>query len=72
MRRDGRFMLSVYDENDICAPKKAIKAEMLILREAMMSIEVDVPLLSDGEIGPTLGDLVDLKEPAPSLARWGL
>lgn len=72
VRKDGRFLLSVYDENDICAPKKAIKSEMLILREAMMSIEVDVPLLSDGEIGPTLGDLTDLKEPAPDLSRWSL
>lgn len=72
VRKDGRFMLSVYDENDICAPAKAMKAEMLRLREAMMSIEVDVPLLSDGEIGPTLGDLEDLSEPAPDLSRWGL
>lgn len=71
-RRDGRFLLSVYDENDICAPKKAIKKEMLILRECMMSIEVDVPLLSDGEIGPTLGSLEDLVEPAPDLSRWSL
>jgi DNA polymerase I-like protein with 3'-5' exonuclease and polymerase domains len=72
VRKDGRFILSVYDENDIEAPAKAMKAEMLRLREAMMSIEVDVPLLSDGEIGPTLGDLEDLKEPAPDLSRWSL
>ncbi len=71
VRKNGRFMLSVYDENDICCPAKAIKAEMLILREAMMSIEVDVPLLSDGEIGPTLGDLEPIKEPKPDLSRWG-
>lgn len=70
VRKHSRFMLSVYDENDICAPKKAIKAEMLSLREVMMSIELDAPLLSDGEVGPTLGDLEDLKEPAPDLSRW--
>ena len=72
VRKDGRFILSVYDENDIEAPAKAMKAEMLRLRGAMMSIEVDVPLLSDGEVGPTLGDLEDLKEPAPDLSRWSI
>lgn len=72
IRKDGRFILSVYDENDIEAPAKAMKAEMLRLREAMMSIEVDVPLLSDGEVGPTLGDLEDLREPAPDLSRWSI
>ena len=72
VRKDGRFILSVYDENDIEAPAKAMKAEMLRLREAMMSIEVDVPLMSDGEVGPTLGDLEDLKEPAPDLSRWSI
>jgi len=72
VRKDGRLMLSVYDEIDISAPKKAIKSEMLILREAMMSIELDVPLLSDGEIGPSLGFLEDLKEPKPNLSRWGI
>ena len=69
---DSRFILSVYDENDIEAPAKALKKEMLKLREAMMSIEVDVPLLSDGEYGPTLGDLEDLTEPLPDLSRWGV
>lgn len=72
VRKEGRFLLSVYDENDITAPAKAIRREMLLLREAMMSIELDVPLLSDGEIGPTLGDLEDIEEPAPDLSRWSL
>lgn len=71
-RKEGRFMLSVYDENDISVPLKALKSEMLILRECMMGIEVDVPLLSDGEWGYTLGDLEDLKEPPPDLSRWGI
>lgn len=71
-RRDGRFMLTVYDENNISVPKKALKSEMLILRDAMMSIELDIPLLSDGEFGPNLGTLEKLKEPAPDLSRWNL
>lgn len=72
VRRDARFILTVYDENNISGPKKALPAEMLRLREAMMSIELDVPLISDGEWGPTLGDLTDLKEPEPDLSRWSL
>jgi len=72
VRRDGRFMLSVYDENNISVPKTAAKREMLILRDAMMSIELDLPLLSDGEIGKNLGELEALKEPAPDLSRWNL
>lgn len=72
VRKDGRFMLSVYDENDIDAPKGALKKEMLLLRECMMSIELDVPLMSDGEWGPTLGDLEELREPAPDLSKWGM
>lgn len=71
-KQEGRFMLSVYDENDIDAPQKAIKREMLILRDCMMGIETDVPLLSDGEWGLTLGDLQDLKEPLPDLSRWNI
>lgn len=72
VRKDGRFILTVYDENNISAHKKALKPEMLRLREAMMSIELDVPLMSDGEWGPSLGSLEELKEPAPDLSRWGL
>lgn len=72
VRRDGRMLLTVYDEIDISAPKGALKKEMLLLRDAMMSIELDVPLMSDGEIGPNLGTLTDLKEPKPDLSRWGL
>jgi DNA polymerase I-like protein with 3'-5' exonuclease and polymerase domains len=71
-KKNGRFMLSVYDENNISAPAKAIKKEMLILRECMMSVELDVPLLSDGEIGERLGSLSKLDEPAPNLSRWKL
>lgn len=71
-RRNGRFMLSVYDENVISVPKRALKSEALLLRDAMMSIELDVPLLSDGEWGDNYGVLVDLAEPKPDLTRWGI
>jgi DNA polymerase I-like protein with 3'-5' exonuclease and polymerase domains len=72
VRKNGRFMLSVYDENDISAPKKALKEEMLLLRTCMMSIELDVPLISDGEWGENLGSLSKLEEPPPDLSKWGL
>lgn len=71
-KKHGRFMLSVYDENDISVPKKVLKEEMLILRECMMGVELDVPLLSDGEWGPNLGSLEKLAEPAPDLSKWGM
>lgn len=72
VRKDGRFILSVYDENNISAAKGAIKAEMLLLRECMMSVELDVPLLSDGEVGAKLGSLEKLAEPEPNLSKWKL
>lgn len=72
VRKDGRLMLTVYDEVNISVPKKALKSEMLILRDAMMSIELDVPLLSDGEYGPTLGNLSKLVEPEASLLLWDI
>jgi DNA polymerase I-like protein with 3'-5' exonuclease and polymerase domains len=69
---NGRLVLHVYDDFNISCPKGAIKKEMLILRDVMLSLELDVPLISDGEIGPTLGKMVAVKEPKPDLSRWRL
>lgn len=71
-KNKGRMLISVYDEIDISCPKDVIKKEMLILRDCMLSLELDVPLLSDGEIGRSLGQLKALKEPKPDLSRWGM
>lgn len=71
-RREGRFALTVYDENNMSIHLKALKREMLIMREAMMSVQLDVPLMSDGEWGPRLGTLEKLDEPPPDLSRWGI
>lgn len=57
VKKDGRFVLTVHDEINISAPKKAIQSEMKILYEAMKSVEFDVPMLSDGGIGPNWGAL---------------
>lgn len=52
-----RFLVTVYDEINICAPVKEIKAAMQLLKECMESIETDVPLLTDGKIGDNWGSL---------------
>ena len=61
-KKQGRFLVQVHDENNISAPPKRIEAEMKLLREVMQSVEFDVPMLSDGEIGPNWGSLQKLEE----------
>lgn len=60
---DARFLVTVYDEINISAPKSLVKHQMAVLRESMESIEFDVPLLSDGKTGPNWGTLKAFKEP---------
>jgi len=67
---DARFVVTVHDEINISAPKGAFKKEMLRLREAMMSVEFDVPMFSDGEFGANWGAMQELKEPMIDLSRW--
>jgi DNA polymerase I-like protein with 3'-5' exonuclease and polymerase domains len=51
MGGESQLLLTVHDEIVINAPKKIWRAEMVKLKNAMESIEIDVPLLSDGERG---------------------
>ena len=60
--KDGRMLLQVHDELLIMALRRTMKAEMKILREAMESVEFDVPMLTDGEWGPTWGQLQKFEE----------
>lgn len=54
----ARFLLTVYDEINISAPRtEDASADMAFLREVMDGIELDVPLLSDGKRGPSWGTL---------------
>lgn len=69
---DARFVVTVHDEINISAPKGAFKREMLRLRDIMMSVEFDVPMISDAEFGPNWADMEALKEPAPDLRRWAV
>ena len=56
-KRRGRLTVSVYDELDFSCPPKAMKEEMTMLRDVMLSYPCDVPMLSDGEVGPNWGTL---------------
>jgi len=52
--------VTVYDEVDISLPlsDKGARQEMTVLRDCMLAAaKCDVPLLSDGEIGPNWGTL---------------
>ena len=51
------FIVTVYDEINISAPVKTAKKDMKLLQECMESIEVDVPLLTDGKSGTAWGHL---------------
>jgi len=62
IKKEGRFLVTVYDENNISAPKGAAKREMQLLREAMEGVEMDVPMLSDGKWGRSWGELEKFKE----------
>jgi DNA polymerase I-like protein with 3'-5' exonuclease and polymerase domains len=52
----GRFLVTVYDEINVSAAKGEYKKEMAVLKESMEGIECDVPMLTDGKIGPNWAD----------------
>lgn len=55
-RRQARFLVTVHDE--LNASMRNVKREMAVLREAIENIPgVDVPMLTDGKIGPCWGEL---------------
>jgi DNA polymerase I-like protein with 3'-5' exonuclease and polymerase domains len=56
-RKEGTFLLTVHDELDICAPVEAAEEEMRRLDKAMQYPGFDVPMLSDGFIGPNWFEL---------------
>lgn len=61
-KRKGRFTNTVYDEVSFSTPAKAMKNDQAVLRECMLSIETDVPMLSDGEAGENWGALKKWKD----------
>ncbi|MBI1316385.1 hypothetical protein GC167_05935 [bacterium] len=57
-RRSGsRFLVTVYDENNIASPIDRWKEEMAILREQMCMPRLNCPMLSDGKYGERWGAL---------------
>ncbi len=63
-RRDARFLVTVYDEVNASMPKNksALAHEMGVLKDAMESVKFDVPMLSDGKVGPNWGALASYKD----------
>lgn len=59
---DALFLCSVHDENNISAPKKSAKKELLKLGEAMADVDFDVKMLSEPYLGPSWGQVVKYKE----------
>ena len=61
-KKEGRFLCSVHDENNIEAPAKAMKAELKILGAAMADVAFDVPMLSEPYMGKTWSTVEKYKE----------
>lgn len=57
LKKESRMLVTVHDEINISAPEKCWQKEDGYLREAMESIEFDVPMLTDHKIGPNWGEL---------------
>lgn len=59
----GRLVLQVYDEIVTSVPKEDYKQCMSLQKEAMESVEFDIPMLSDGKIGRvSWGEAKDYKD----------
>lgn len=66
-KREGRFLVTVYDENNVSTPslkglsvkgkRDCVAREMAVLRECMETIPCSVPMLSDGKTGPNWAEL---------------
>ena len=61
LRKEGRFLVTVHDEINICAPPRKLKAELKRLDEAMRAVEFDVPMVTDAKTGPNWGTLTKLE-----------
>jgi DNA polymerase I-like protein with 3'-5' exonuclease and polymerase domains len=62
VKKESRFMVTVHDEINASAPKMALRKEMTILNDVMSSIEMSVPMISDGKAGPNWGELTKYEE----------
>lgn len=59
LREHGRLMLTVHDEVLVSCPRRHVKTEMQLLKRAMESMPLDVPMLSDGATGANWATMED-------------
>jgi DNA polymerase-1 len=50
-KKHGRLLLNVHDQIVLECPEEHAKTEMALLKDAMDNIELDVPMLSSGDMG---------------------
>jgi DNA polymerase I-like protein with 3'-5' exonuclease and polymerase domains len=55
---DDEFMLQVHDQMACSTPRRGVKRGMTTVREAMESVEFDVKMLTEGDVGLNWGELV--------------
>lgn len=60
--RKSRFLVQVYDEMNISAPREIAAQQMQLLREMMELPRMSVAMLSDGKMGERWGDLKKYEE----------
>jgi DNA polymerase I-like protein with 3'-5' exonuclease and polymerase domains len=61
-RHGGRFLMTVHDSTVGSAPRGSWQKADAAMREAMESVEFDVPLLTDGKWGENLSELKKIKD----------
>lgn len=60
--RKGRFLVTVHDEINVSVEAKHAAHEMQVLKRAMESVPLDVPLLSEGKCGYSWADLKPMED----------
>jgi DNA polymerase-1 len=60
VKEEGRFLLQVHDQILVSVPKHNLKRETQLLRDAMQSVEFDVPMLVDASAGPSWAELKEI------------
>ena len=58
----GKLIVTVHDEINFSSPRKDVARNMKALREAMLDVAFDVPMISDPKTGPRWGELTKYKE----------
>jgi DNA polymerase I-like protein with 3'-5' exonuclease and polymerase domains len=58
----ARFLLTVYDEINLSAPRDVLRECNDFLRDLMEGVDLDVPMRSDGKAGPSWGDLEKMED----------